>query len=346
MDDRDKSPQVLGGIARAEKLSPEQRKEIARNAALARWDVDVPQATHEGAFRLGNANLKAAVLPNGKRILFQATFLRAIGRSRSPKGGTGVLSTVDQLPFFLQADQLRPFITSELIESTTPIFYRTKKGNRAVGYDADLLPDVAEVYLKLRDASLEQGKPIPKTYLHIVRACDAITRGLARVGIAALIDEATGYQEVRDRRALQAILDRYLRKELAAWAKRFPDDFYQEIFRLRGWEWRGMKVNRPQVVANYTKDFVWERLAPGILRELEARNPKTEKGYRKARHHQWLTDEIGHPQLAQHLYAVVGLMRAAGSWEQFKSMLNRAFPKKGMTLELPFSDTPATPGSK
>ena len=61
-----------------------------------------------------------------------------------------------------------------------------------------------------------------------------LMRGLAHIGIIALVDEATGYQEVRDREALQALLDRYLRKELAAWAKKFPDDFYKEIFRLRG----------------------------------------------------------------------------------------------------------------
>jgi len=122
----------------------------------------------------------------------------------------------------------------------------------------------------------------------------------------ALVDEATGYQEIRDRLALQAILDRFLRKELAAWAKRFPDEFYQQIFRLRGWNWKGMRVNRPQVVANYTKDFVYERLAPSILKELEARNPKDDGNDRRAKHHQWFTEDVGHPALAQHLYASSG----------------------------------------
>src|SRR5206468_6981574 len=102
------------------------------------------------------------------------------------------------------------------------------------------------------------------------------------------------YQEFRDRHALQALLDRYLRKELAAWAQRFPDEFYQNIFRLRNWEWKGMSVNRPWIVGKLTKDIVYARLAPGIIKELEQRNPMDEKGHRKARHHQWLTeDEIG-----------------------------------------------------
>jgi hypothetical protein len=163
-------------------------------------------------------------------------------------------------------------------------------------------------------------------------------RGLAHVGIIALVDEATGYQEVRDKLALQAILDKFLLKELAAWAKRFPDEFYQEMFRLRGWQWRGMKVNRPSVVGHYTNDLVYQRLAPGILDELQLRNPKDEKGNRAAKHHQWLTEDIGHPALSQHLYATIGFMRASSTWDQFYRMMQRAFPKKNTTMLLPIAD--------
>jgi len=163
-------------------------------------------------------------------------------------------------------------------------------------------------------------------------------RGLAHVGIIALIDDVTGYQEIRDRLALQAILDAYLRKELAAWAKRFPDEFYQQMFRLRGWQWQGMSINRPSIVGKYTNDLVYERLAPGILEELQNRNPKDEKGRRPARHHQWLTQDVGHPALAQHLHAVIGFMRASTKWDQFYRLLQRAFPKKGQTIELPLGD--------
>ena len=115
-----------GGASRAAKLSPEQKKAQARLAAESRWGADLPQATHEGPLPIGNAVLAAAVLPSGKRVLSQATFLKALGRSRSPKAGTGVLSTVDALPFFLQADVLKPFIKEELRMSTTPLFFRFK----------------------------------------------------------------------------------------------------------------------------------------------------------------------------------------------------------------------------
>jgi len=328
MDDSINENKARGGLARAEKLSPDQRKEIAKRAAIARWDVTVPKAEFDGPLSIGNKTFFAAVLPDGKRIITQATFLRALGRSRSPKAGTGVLSTVDGLPFFLQAEILKPFISEDLTMSTTPIFFKTRDGKKMVGYDAELVPKVAEVYLKMRDSFLEQGKPIPNQYKHIIQACDMLIRGLAHIGIIALVDEATGYQDVRDRQALQAILDQFLRKEFAAWAKVFPDEFYKQIFRLRNWQWRGMSINKPQVVATYTKDFVYERLAPGILEELEKKNPIGAKGNRKVKHHQWLTEDIGHPALAQHLYAVIGLMRIANTWEDFKYMLNKAYPKK------------------
>jgi hypothetical protein len=258
----------------------------------------------------------------------------AIGRSRSPKVGTGVLSTADTTPFFLQAETLQPFISEELMMETTPVFYKQRDGRRSVGYDARLLPLVAEVYLKLRDHCLASGRPIPHQYDGIINACDVLIRGLATVGILALIDEATGYQEVRDQMALRKILDQYLRKEFSAWAKRFPDDFYKEIFRLRGWVWRGMKVNRPQVVAHYTNDIVYERLALGVLEELESRNPADSRGRRRSKHHQWLTDDVGHPALAQHIYGVIGLMRSSDDWEDFKRRLDRAYPTRTDTKQL------------
>jgi P63C domain-containing protein len=331
-----------GGKARAESLTSEQRKAIARKAATARWDADIPLADFEGVFPIGNAEVAAAVLPNGKRLLTQATFLRALGRSRSPKAGTGVLSTVDGLPFFLQADALTPYISDDLRMSTTPIFFRTKSGGKAVGYDAELLPMVCEVYLKYRDDSLAKDGKIPAISEHVIRACDAVMRGLARVGIVALVDEATGYQEVRDRKALQSILDTFLRKELAAWASCFPNDFYKEIFRLRGWEWATISSKRPRMVGKLTKDIVYSRLAPGILKELEERNPRNENWYRKGRHHQWLTADVGHSALAQHLHAVVAFMRVSKTWDKFYEMLNRAFPKRGDTLELPFMADPSS----
>lgn len=100
-----------------------------------------------------------------------------------------------------------------------------------------------------------------------------------------------------------------------------------------------MKVNRPQVVGHYTDDLVYKRLAPGILAELRERNPKNNRGRRPAKHHMWLTEDVGHPALAQHLYALIGFMRVSSTWDQFYGMVQRAFPKRGETLFLPLMES-------
>jgi len=160
-----------------------------------------------------------------------------------------------------------------------------------------------------------------------------LVRGLAQTGIVALVDEATGYQQVRQRDALQAFLDRFLRKELAAWVKTFPDEFFSELFRLKRWQWRGTS-RRPGVVGKYINDLIYDRLGPGVLDELQRRNPVLESGRRRTKHFQWLTEDIGHPALAQHMYATIGFMRASNDWDEFKASFYRAFPKKGENLAL------------
>ena len=103
-----------------------------------------------------------------------------------------------------------------------------------------------------------------------------------------------------------------------------------------------MRVNRPQVVTKYTNDIVWDRLAPGVREELERLNPKTEQGRRRSRHHQWLTEDIGHSALQKHLNGVIVLMKsvvqAKGGWDEFKRRLQRVFPKINTNLDLPMED--------
>jgi hypothetical protein len=147
------------------------------------------------------------------------------------------------------------------------------------------------------------------------------------------------WQPPRQENALQSYLEMIVRKELAAWAKRFPDEFYENIYRLKGWVWPGMKKNRYSVVAHYTIDLVYERLAPGLLQELKSKSPKSESGHRPNKLHQWLTDEIGHPLLAQHIHSLLMFQRLAiangHGWHRFRNMVDQVMPKRGSTLELP-----------
>ena len=316
--------------ARALALTDDERKEIAAKGAAARWGI--PKATHRGVLVIGEAAIPCAVLEDGRRILTENGITNAILGTRSgaskrlKKAATEAGAPV---PLFLAPERLKPFISQEVLEGPLiPVKYMD--GAKVVlGYEASILPAACEVWLRARDAGKLQGQQRDKAM-----QAEILMRGLAHIGIVALVDEATGYQEVRDKLALQAILDKFLAKELAAWAKRFPDEFYQQMFRLKGWPFDPGSVARPGVVGKYTVDVVYERLAPGLVDELERINPKSETGSRKSKHHQWLSTDIGHVALAQHLHAVLGFMRACTSWDQFIGMLDIAFPKKGRTIPL------------
>lgn len=293
------------------------------------------EATHRGTLRIGSVSIPCAVLRDGTRILSENGIANALGgRSGAAKRmKTAAAEVGAHIPVFLAAKSLSGYVTSELASGPLkPISY-ISGDSEVVGYQAEALPEICNIWLQARQDGVLNDQQADRA-----QAAEIVMRGLANLGVIALIDEATGYQDTRDRDALQAILDKYLQKEFAAWAKRFPDAFYREIFRLRGWSWNAMSVARPGVVGRYTNDIVYERLAPGILEELQRLNPTHEDGGRARKHHQHLTDDIGHPALAQHLHAVIGLMRASATWDQFKSLLDRAFPKKGTQLELLLTD--------
>lgn len=329
---------AAGGIARAEKLSSERRKAIARDAAKARWTGNFPIAVREGTFKIGERSISCAVLSDGRRIIAQADFLRTLGRARSPKAGTGVLSTADELPFFLQADVLKPHISDELIQFTKPIFYLSVSGSRGVGYDAQLLTKTCEVYLRYRDSLLAASKDIPTRYSKIFVACEITMRSLAGVAIIALIDEATGYQYERPKDALARILEAFIAKELRPWVQTFPEDYYRELFRLRQVEYNPTSVKRPQYFGHLTNDLIYARLAPQVLEELRKRGERTESGRLRYHHHRRLTDDIGHPKLRELLASVVTIMKLSAGYPEFYERLSRIHPKYNTTLFLPIPE--------
>jgi len=299
----------------------------------------IKKATHQGKLNIGSFELNCAVLEDGTRVLSERSIAHAFGIrgggaywKRKKKGGVN-------LPEYLSADYLRPHIGESLIEKLrTPIPYLSIANKVSNGLEASVLPEICDFWVTLEKKGIlqsEQKEIADKAYI--------LMRGFATIGIIALVDEATGYQEIRDRTALRQILDKYLLKEYAKWAKRFPDEFYQNMFRLKGWQWKGMSVNRPSVVGIYTKDLVYSRLAPGVLAELKKLNPPDEKGVRKQRFHQWLTPDIGHPALERHLAIIIAFMKAAPNWGAFTRMVSRALPKFGETLPLPFDEINTKP---
>jgi hypothetical protein len=198
------------------------------------------------------------------------------------------------------------------------------------------LPDICDIWITAKESGALDKPDVPKSAKDVAQKAYILLRAFAVVGINALIDEATGYQEVRDRNALQEILQKYISGALLEWTKTFPLEFYKEIFRLNNWPWNGGKM--PGVVGTWTNDLVYERLAPGVLAELQHRNPVNESGYRSARHHQYLTKDVGHPALSRRLYELIGMGRASETWDKFYRLVDRTFPRVNTTMALQLND--------
>ena len=274
--------------------------------------------------KIDEIEIPCFVLEDETRVLVQRGMATGLGMSKP----SGV-----RIRVFASSKSIKPFVSNEIIEVLdNPIKFLTPAGI-GHGYPATLLVDICKSVLEARDA----GKLRPNQ-LHIAERADMLLRGLAKVGIIALVDEITGYQEIREKRALATILEKYIDKEFHKWTKTFPYEFYDQIFRLKGWSGPdGMK--KPSVIDHYTNDIVYSRIAPGVLEELKRRNPvQNSTGRRKRTHHQWFTQDFGHPKLKEHLIGIMALMRAAPNWTIFHRSLTRSFPKPEEPIELPLDD--------
>ncbi len=329
------SGRARGGEARAKKLSAKRRRDIAKRAASARWEADdLPEAiasSGDTPLQIADVELDAYVLEDGTRVLSQAGFLQALGRNKR------AATRSQTVPPMLQGAAFTPFLTPEILEASTPIAFRAPNRKRANGYPAELLPQVCELYLKARDA----GTLAPNQRAIAVQA-DVLMRAFATVGIVALVDEATGYQELRARDALTKILEAFIAKELQAYVRTFPPEFYSEMFRLRDLDYPTESVKRPQYFGHLTNDIVYRRLAPGVLDELKRLTPRDDKGRAKAKYFQRLTSNLGYPKLREHLGSVVTIMKLSRDWTDFSRKLDQLHPRLGDTIPLPFDeDEPA-----
>lgn len=330
-----------GGLARAEVLSPKSRKDIAKKAAAARWDNSIPTATHIGELKIGDLNLPCAVLADGTRVISQGGVTTAFGPVTGGWQQRQRASDEDMegLPSFLVAKSLQLFISPELRGlMASPRKYRDPRGGPIrVGLEASLLPKVCEVWLQARDA--DSLTTIQKP---VAERADILMRGLAHVGIIALVDEATGYQKDRARDALAEILEQFIAKELQPYIRLFPAEFYENLYRLRGLELPRDAGKKPRYFGHLTNDIVYARLAPGVLEELRRVVPRRETGSgRKYPFTRRLTEDLGHPKLREHLASVTTIMRLSNQYDDFEVKLDLIHPRYDTTLPLPFYDEAA-----
>jgi hypothetical protein len=300
--------------------------------------MKILKTDYRGELEIGEMQISCAVLEDGTRIISETSIVKYLGsvggknyKLRAKEENQN--NNIDFLPLFVASKALHPFISEVFTEEDlVPIIYTTDGKNKQQGYDATILPKVCEIWLKAREANTLQASQLPKAL-----KAEILMRSLAKLGITALVDEATGYQYDREKYELQKIFKAYISEELLPWQKMFPDIFYKELFRLNGWDFNvnGIK-KRPGVIGTWTKKLIYEELPKGVLEKLEKNTPKSIKGNKTARLHQSLTIDIGNPHLKEQINKCITLFQLSDNmkhmWYHFKKIKDR---QKGQ-LDLPF----------
>jgi len=234
----------------------------------------------------------------------------------------------------LASSSLKPFIPDDLVvRLISPIQYRPKHGGRtAFGYEASLLPKICEVLL---DA--EKAGALKSNQSHLYKMADLLIRGFARVGVIALVDEATGYQEERAKDELARILEAYVQEEYRSWTRMFPEEVFRQTYRVHNWPYKPGNAKRTPLVGHIINKYVYGQLPPGVLDELRRVNPVTESGWRKRKHFQHLTADTGNKHLDRQITAVITLMRVSDTREELEHNFSKAFGKvsPGVQQKLP-----------
>ncbi len=339
-----------GGIARANTLTPEERKEIARRAVQARWAKagklkeqsererliveqvskspdgrdktlktqaqfpTLPIALFPGQLRIGNVQFSVYVLDNGKRVMAQREVVRVL---------TGHVK--GDLMAYLKSQSLRPYIDADEIAEQTLQFSIPGTQYQGNGYEATLLVDICDAYLRAREANA-----LAPNQHDLAKQAEIITRACAKVGIIALIDEATGYSAFKKKQEYQLKLQAFIAEDLQDWARMFPHEFWFELARLEGVHYSPR--NRPLRWGKYVMAFVYDAVDKDIGKKLREINPDP---HFKQNHHQWLK-EFGRQKVNDQLQRVIAVMKLCDNMDDFRVKFAKVFKKTTISEQMNF----------
>ena len=341
-----------GGRARANVLTPEERSDIARSAVQARWakvkgskpiaveqvsndlvsppkkgvmknPAGLPLALFRGNLEIGNAKFPVYVLDNFKRVMAQREVVRAL---------TGLAH--GDIARYVEAPAIRDFIDGPTILNQAIRFLISGTQFTGNGFEATVLLDICDAYLRAREA----GK-LPPSEEAIAKQAEIITRACAKVGIIALIDEATGYEAFKKKRDLQLKLQAFIADDIQEWARMFPDEFWFELARLEGIHYSAR--SRPLRWGKYVMAFVYDAVDTDgdVGKQLREINPDP---HFRQNHHQWLK-EFGRQKVHDQIERVVTIMKLCDDMDDFRKKFKRVFKKTALDGQLTFWESREAP---
>lgn len=281
--------------------------------------------THQGKWSVSNNfDIDCYVTSDKQRLLSLRGTARALDIKGNGSGGLLRNIKAKWLEPYL-SDQLKEWILQASEDEIKKI--KVLYGPSIIPFKASHLVDICKAYI-LANNEITLSEAQLRIYYRLI----SLMTAFAKVGIDSVIDEVTGYQEDRKENELQNLLSKYIAEEFLPWSKKFPDEFYEQLFKLRGWgEFKKAGQQMPSKVGYYTNDIVYERLPYKVLEELKKKVKKSPNGYNLKKLHQGLSKDYGIAHLEKHIIAVVALMKSSDTWEQFLYMLDKSYKRTGQS---------------
>ena len=334
MDDQVKG-KAIGAKKLALSMTPEQRKERATKAADARWKKrksdavpkaeGLPIALYKGALDLLGADIPCYVLNNGQRVIGRTAYTEALTKI---KGG-------GDLEKYLGVSSLRPFINMDLVlEGMVAFSLPEVEGleRNVKGLPADLAVEIWRGFVNAMAAHLvSNDKVLTTRQMEMAIHASALLGACAKVGLDALIDEATGAQYDRASDALRVKLRAYLEDEMRKWEKTFPDDLWVEFARLTNW--KGTVTQRPKYWGKLVMELVYGYLDSDVAKWLKENAPEPKKGQN---YHQWLSGQYGLKKLVEHIWMLIGTARTCENMVELRRKMAEMNGKTLVQFTLPW----------
>lgn len=328
-----------GGAARAAKMTPEARAASARLAAQRRWakppqaltappepplEGDAlppsPFAKHRGIMTLGDVPVDVYVLDTGDRVISMRGAVKAI---------TG--KDAGNLGEYLSIQGLKGFVDKDLVLVETKDFFIPGTQFRGLGITAEQFEAILSGYVRAFGA----GALNTVRQREIATTCAILSTSFLKVGIIALIDEATGYQFERAADALNVKIQAYIADELRPWEPTFPDELWEQFGRLTNWQ--GPLHSRPKWWGHLVNELIYQALDPDVAKYLKENKPKPFHGQN---YHQWLSEDVGLKALIPHIYKIIGMAEGCHDMRELRDKVAARYGRRlvQLTLSLPQRD--------
>jgi hypothetical protein len=287
--------------------------------------INMPKAEWFGELSTSSsAGIPCYVLNDGRRII-------------SRTGATDILTDKKgggNLESYINVVNLKKYMPSDIEDHMVDFELPGVVNKNVRGIEAETYLEICRAYISALE---DPESKLTDRQKEIAIKCAMFLAACSKIGLIALIDEATGYQYAREQDALTFKLKAYLEEEMRPWERTFPIELWIEFGRLTNW--KGPLAQRPKYWGKLVMELIYDNLDPDVSEWLKTHAPEPKNG---RNYHQWLTSQYGLKKLIEIIWMTIGMAKACMSMRELRERMAMQFGKQAVQLSL-FMPIPARP---